>query len=716
MTRKMRLDMNKKSDKVQKSDVENNGAEEYNEEGYESKILDEITQHVSDWISYFNINIKTFKDDKYFTFVDNFSAQQRTELALHGKPILQVNKVYDFVNKIMGEQRQHTAELEVRSLTGEASDDEVKLNQDFLRYVCFNSKSKIAYQTAFGDAITGGYGAIRIRSDYEHIESFNQVPFIEYEKYPEKCIFDSYAQDPTRCDGDFCAYYIMMSKSDFERQWPDIPYPSSFPLQQPIQDFTWGQKDKITVIEYYKKEYFDTNLHKLSDGREVRDEEWKEINSEPEIPSQQNGMSMQSPDAMMSMISNVMSPSRPTIVKTIKKKDHKIVAFKAIFNKIIERKDFPSKELPIVFIPGGICTIEGQDRTLSFIRFAKDAQVFLNYVLIDMAYALKTGRKEKFMGTPENIAGFEEVWKNVANVQGMLPANPDSKTGGMPIPLPSNEIPASYMSIFQQADMAIQSILGFYESNRGMDTMDKSGVAHKEQQRTGSMSVAVFYDNLNRGIEQIGRVIMSMKKVIYDTERTIPIMNQNGKVEHITINKPISGGMIANDMTKGNYDVVIDAGPSAAVQKSQSLDILVQLCGLSPQILPLVADYIGENLSLDSISGIVKRLKTLVPPDVIAMEEGKPPPQQPPNPQMMMAQQQMQIKEKDQQIQQGKLMLEMQKLQSQVQQLEKEIQVTQIKAQTELQKAAIEHNSTMVETTGKIIGSHNDVKRELIKR
>jgi len=708
MARKKRIRLPDENNLVKDSDVDDYDNTEFSSGGTnEQKILDEINDNVKNWSSYYAQNLTNSRIEKYFTFVDNWTAAQRTELILHKKPILQMNKIYDAVNKVLAEQRQNTAELEVKSLNGEAPDDLVKLNQDFLRHICFNSKSRIAYQTAFSDQIVGGFGAFRVRADYETPDSIDQTIFIDPIKDSEKTIFDPFAQDPTRCDGDFCAVYVVMNKKDFERQYPGVPYPSSFPMFTQMGQFSWGLKDQITVIEYYKKERYQFKLHKLSDGRVVRDEEWKRIEATPDFSSQND-------NPLIALFSQ--SIAKPTIIKTITKEDHKIVMFKAIYNQIIERKDFPGRHLPIILVPGGISTIDGLDRTISFVRFARDAQVFHNYLLVDMAFSLQTGRKERFIGTPAQISGFEEIWKNVANVQGMLPANPDPIMGNLPVPIAANEISASYMQLFQQSEMSIQNILGFYEANRGADSVEKSGVAIKEQQRTGNMSVGVFYDNLNRAIEQCGRVVMSMKKEIFDTERKIPTLTQNGKTEHILINQQIAGNLMNNDMTSGEFDVVIAAGPSAAVQKAQSLDILVQLCGLNPNVFPMIADYIGENLSLDSISGIVKRLKTLVPPDVIAAEEGKPPPPPQPNPQLMIAQQQMQLKERDQQLQMEKIQLEQKKIESQLQKLFQEIEITKIKAGAEVQKAAIDHNSKMVETTGKIIGSHNDMKKEVIKR
>lgn len=677
------------------------------------KILDEIDQNINNWISYNNVNFTNFRNDKYFAYVDNWTAQERSELLLHNKPILQMNIVYDSLNKVNGEQRQHTAELEVKSLDGLATDKDIKLNQDWLRHVCFNSKSKIAFQTAFGDATSGGYGAWRIYTDYEHPDSFHQSPFIGMIKDPEKTFFDPYAQDPTKCDGHFCGYYMSMNKADFKKEYPGIPYPESFPVRVQMQDFTWGLKDKITIVEYYKKDYYKFKLHLLNDGRAVRDEEWKEIESQYYQQKQQiqDLVDMVGQEQEQAQQIEQMLPNAPYIVDTKEREDCKIIMYKAIYGKIIEKQVFPWDKLPIIFMQGNCSCIDGQDRLFSFIHYARDAQRFHNYQAIEIAYALKTARREQFLGTPSNIAGLEEVWRNVANQQGMLPAIPDPVTGQMPIKLPPNEVPSTLMALFQQSQQSVQSILGFYEANRGADSMEKSGVAIKEQQRTGNMSVAVFYDNLNRAIEQTGRVLMAMRPHILDTERKIPIMTQNGKSDHVMINQQGAGGVITNDMTKGKYDVVIDAGPSAAVQKAQSLDILIKAASLDPRAPSLVMDYIAENLGLDNLPGIVGRFKTLVPPEVIAKEEGKPLPPQQPDPQQMMMQQQMQMKEKEMQIQMGKLQLEMQKMHIDMQKMETELQTAMIKAQAEVRKAALDHNSAMVETTGKIVSSHHDLQK-----
>jgi hypothetical protein len=88
----------------------------------------------------------------------------------------------------------------------------------------------------------------------------------------------------------------------------------------------------------------------------------------------------------------------------------------------------------------------------------------------------------------------------------------------------------------------------------------------------------------------------------------------------------------------------------------------------NPQTFPLIADLWAKNLDVQFMPQIAERFKTMVPPEILAKEEGKPPPPKQPNPQeQMMAQQQqmmqMEMQEKMAEIQnkQQKLQLEQEK-------------------------------------------------------
>jgi hypothetical protein len=678
----------------------------------DSEIFDEVSKNINAWYEAYSINLENFRLDQNFLFVSQWDSRDYSEFNRLQKPMMTFNKIYDFFKKVVGEQRQNTPDLQVRCMDGDTSQDAIELRADIIRSISYNSKSNIVYQTAFENALAGGFGAMRIITDYEHPKSFNQCIRFERVDNPDRVFFDADAKDPTKADGDFCGYYDVMSKKDFESKYPDTPIPEGYPAFGNIKEFNWMTSDSVSIVEYYRKEYFTFTLHQLSDGTTVTDKELKKKKDEYEsMMMQEDVSSIQSPIVM------------PEVVSSRKSKDYKIMCYKVIKDRILDKSEWPCDQFPIIFCPGDIHVVDGQERTLSFVRFVKDAQRFLNYCGSEIAQAIKNNRREQFLVTPDNISGegLADMWRNPSIQQGALIAKPDSVTGNMPVQLQPPQISPSLLTQFQRAEMDIQSILGYYEANRGASGQELSGVALQERQRTGNMSVAVFFDNLDRMIEQAGRVVLCLLPTIYDTERRVSAQGADGKNKDITINRPIAGGLVENDVTKGRYDVCIESGPSFAVQRENALQLLVQLVSVNPQVFPLVADLIAQNIDIENMPQLVERLRTLVPPNILAQEQGLPPPPpqpQQPDPQMVLAQQNMQIKQaelqlkqqqqqldaasslRQQQIDAAKTELDMQKLQM-------DQNMAGVKAGAEMDKARLNYQANMAASLSKIMGAHN---------
>jgi hypothetical protein len=89
----------------------------------------------------------------------------------------------------------------------------------------------------------------------------------------------------------------------------------------------------------------------------------------------------------------------------------------------------------------------------------------------------------------------------------------------------------------------------------------------------------------------------------------------------------------------------------------------------NPTIFPLIADLWAKNLDVQFMPQIAERFKTLVPPEIIAKEEGKPIPPKPPNPQEMMAQQQMKAQQQQMMMNEQKMHLEEQALMERAEEL-----------------------------------------------
>lgn len=658
----------------------------------ETSVLTEAHKHIGLWEQYWTENRTQGKSDMEFVLRDQWTAIERGEFQRLFKPAMQFNKLYDPIKKIIGEQRRNTPDLKVRSLTGKSTQQEINLRADIVRSIAYHSQNDIVYQTAFANALLCGYGAFEITTEYETSKSFNQV--IRYKPIlnPTQCFFDPHAQMPHKGDGNFCGRYTVMSKDEFYATYPHVEHATSYINPQQLIDFQWETRETITVCDYYVKEWYSKIIYMLDSGEVVDQDEWEEIQK----LYKQAGKKDKDLNAML-------QDSMPTVINERKTEDYRIKHYRLIKDKIIEFNEWPSKYLPIIFVDGDSYYIDGQQYTRSFIRNAKDAQRFLNYLGSEIAGQIKSNRREQWVVTPDNIMGHEQLWRNPEVQMGALVANPDKKTGNMPIKVPPSEIPQSLLLNYQRATADIKEILGFFQANEGSESNEVSGIAVQTRAIQGSMGAYVYFDNLNRAIEQAGRVVLDLLPTIYDTERVVVVAKKDGESQSITVNQQMPDSSIKNPLSAGDYDIEIDTGPSFAVQKAQALQMFIELIRTNPQVFPLVADLIAKNLDLQYMPQVVDRLKTLVPPQILAKEEGKPIPPSPPNPQQQMmamqqkiAEQQLKERAEELRIRQEKHELEKAKLAFDAQKLVTELQNDRVKTQTENNKAELNFTADMM--------------------
>ena len=632
----------------------------------EAEVLKQARDDMVLWDGYFGENSVRGKDDMNFLLRDQWSAVERSEFSRLFKPAMTFNKLYDTTKKVVGEQRKNKPDLMVRSLTGKATQKQIDLRADLVRTISYQSQNDLVYQTAFKQSLMMGYGAFEICLEYENPKSFNQI--IRYELIPDvtRTSFDPTAMKPHKGDGNFCARQYVYTKEEFYATYPNVLNPVSYADPRSLLDFQWETRDTIVVCKYTRKEWYPVKLYLLSDGQAVTELEWDEM---------QDDIKMQTELADASeVVGDIIRKSIPTIVGERMSKDYKIRQYVLTQNQIIEFTDWPSKYLPIIFVDGDSNFINGQQYTRSFIHEAKDAQKFVNYVGSEIAAEIKNRRREQWMGTPDNILGNEQMWRNPELQSGILIAKPDPKTGAMPQKLPPWELSPTLLQQFQRGGQDIREILGFSE-NEALQGHDMSGKARRERKLEGSMSAYVWFDNLNQSIEQGGRVVLDLLPVIAgENERHMVISKADGRTDSITLNKRTGEDangepILENVLDAGNYDIEIDTGPSFAVQKDMALEFFQQTLQANPQVFPLIADLWAKNLDVQYMPQIAERFKTMVPPEILAKEEGKAPPPKQPNPQEIMAQQQMQAQQQQMMMNEQKMHLEEQALQERAEEL-----------------------------------------------
>lgn len=620
----------------------------------EGEVLTTARDDVTKWESYFNENITRGKDDMNFVLRDQWTAVERSEFTRLFKPAMTFNKLYDATKKIAGEQRKNKPDLIVRSLTGKSSQDQINLRADLVRTISYQSENDLVYQTAFKSALMMGFGAFEINLDYKSPKSFERTVRYDIIPDPTRTSFDPTALMPHKGDGNYCARQFVYTKEEFYATFPHVTNPVSYIDPRSLLDFQWETRDTITVCKYSRKEWYPVKLFLLTNGMVVDEQEWEDMQKQNEMVKNLAKDSIVVQDMILDQI--------PSIKAERKTKDYKIRQYLLTQNQIIDYEEWPSKYLPIVFVDGDSNYIQGMQYTRSFIREARDAQKFINYVGSEVAAEIKNRRREQWLGTPDNILGYEQLWRNPELQNGILVAKPDQKTGQMPQKMPPWELSQSLLMQFQRGNQDIKEILGFSEQEALLGR-DVSGKARRERKLEGSMSAYVFFDNLNQAIAQSGRVVMDLlPEIIGDEETSFVVTKPDGKTESVVLNQKV-GDKVINRLESGEYDVEIDTGPSFAVQKDIALEFFQQTLQANPQAFSLIADLWAKNLDIQYMPQMVERFKTLVPPAVLAAENGQPIPPQQPDPQTMLQQQQLQLMQAQIQERQADLQLKAQKLQ-----------------------------------------------------
>jgi len=631
----------------------------------EQDVLTHAGKHLSTWNAYFNENIVRGKDDVNFTIRDQWTAVERSEFTRLFKPAMTFNKLYDSVKKIAGEQRKNKPDLLVRSLTGKATQEQINLRSDLVRTISYQSQNDLVYQTAFKSALMMGFGAFQICLDYESPRSFNKV--IRYEMIPDpiRTVFDPVALKPHKGDGNFCARYYVFSRDEFFATYPYVTNPVSYVDPYMLLDLQWQTRDTINVCDYFVKEWYPLKIYLVQIG-DKRISATEEQLHQLRLDYKSQKEAVEGTEEARKIVAKL----EPIVISERQTQDYDVMHYRMIRNQIIEFSHWPSKQLPLIFVDGDSYYLEGRQYTKSFIHEARDAQKCVNYFGSEIAAEVKNRRREQWIGTPDNIAGYEQEWRNPELQMGMLHAKPDPKTGQMPTKQTAWDLSPAIMQNFQRAGQDIREILGFSE-NEALQGRDMSGKARRERKMEGSMSAYVYFDNMNQAVEQGSRVVNDLLPyIIGEDERTMVVSKKDGRTEPVVINRRGKDDKIENDLGMGDFDVEIDTGPSFAVQKEIALEMFSETIQAYPQAFPLIADLWAGNLDIQQMEQVKDRFKTLVPPQVLAKEEGKEPPPPQPNPQEQMMQMEMQAKQAEIQNKMKEIELKAEKLKLEKQQSE----------------------------------------------
>ena len=571
----------------------------------DADLLDEIRERMKDSSASEAdvMNRASYQDDVRFENGDQWDDKARRDRDEVGRPTVTVNKCAPVVKQILGDARQNKISIKVKAVDGDSDPKVARIYDGLISNIEKVSSADTVYDTSLGFAVRGGYGYFRIITEYSDEDAFDQDIKFKRIVNPLSVYDDPECQNLDRSDRGWCFVTDTQTKESFKKEYPDSKIASGIEVGLGDQEKTWLADGTVMVAEYFRVVKIPEMLYLLETGKTLRESVIKKNGAEV-IEDELN------PGKKLLMIGNDVIG---TIVKERKTKYPKVEWYKTNGFEILEGPiEFPSKYIPVVFVPGDEVWVEGKQILRSAIKWAKDPNRIYNWARSTAIETMAAAPRQPWLVTPGMIKGYEKFWEqanrkplpyllyNVDNGQ-----IPQRQMGAIP------DGGATQESMMSSDD--IKSTTGIFDASLGAAGNETSGKAIIARQRQGDIGSFVFIDNLVSALEYAARVLVDMIPRVYDTKRIVRLLNPDGSEGWETINEihidPMTGDeTLLNDISVGKFDVAVTAGPSYSTKRQEAADQMLQLVSAAPEYRAILVPKIVKGLDFDGAEELSKEM------------------------------------------------------------------------------------------------------------
>ena len=566
-------------------------------------------------------------DDLKFAGGDQWPVEIQNSRQLESRPFLTINKIDAYCRQIANSQRQQRPRIKAHGMNTDSDEKMAEIITGICRHIEEQSDADAAYDNAFDFAVRMGWGYWRITTDYVRPDSFDQEIYIKRIENPFMVYFDPNSNEPDGSDAEKCLITEVVSKEVFRKMYPDAETDAGFtPRGTGDSQSEWITKEDIRIAEYFYTEYKHTKLVLLSDGTTVY---------EDEMPSQ---------DVMLA--AGIYEVSRRITVKK------QIKWCKLTGMQILEKRDWAGKYIPVVPVYGQQLIVDSKKKKFGLTRMAKDPQRMYNFWSTALTESVALAPKAKWLLAEGQDEGHEDEW-NQANIKSMpvlryKQTDSEGRPANAPTRLQPEPPPVGITTALEGLNADLMAVVGIYDPSM-LPQGNQSGKAIQGQQSQVDMTNFHYYDNLTRSIKQTGRIILDLIPHVYDSERALRIIGDDGKGEIVNLNQKTQDEQgvekILNDVTVGQYDVVMETGPGYNSKRQEAVESMVQMLGIDPQLMQQAGDLVFRNMDFPGADIIADRLAAANP---LAQIDDKS--EIPPQAQMMIKQGQATIQQLQQQI------------------------------------------------------------------
>lgn len=592
-----------------------------------------------------SLNRSEMVDDLRFKVgLGHWPAKLKKRRERAGRPCEIINLVPGQIDLTMGELKQNKISAKILPTNKPATKKLADIIEGLIRNIEVQSAADIAIDTATEQMVDCGYGCLRIVEEYCDGDVFNKRLRIKRMKNQFAAYFDPSAEEWDKRDGRFAFVVEDISETEYKKRYPGHT-PVNWPISgvgDKLKRWWYGEKT-IRVAEYWVKVPKNKTYYLLSDLRVVLKEDWDKIKDElkakEKIVYKDSEEMIQYADKEEDVPAEfqetmVVINECPTIKSEHTVPGHDVIQYIVDGGQVLSGPNkWKGRYIPIVPMYGKQTHIEGRDFIRGQIRNAKGPQRLYNYERNAEIERVAMAKVPTVVMTPEQLEDHEDSWSIESNsrvgvynhVQGQaapqFPAPPQASSGNI-----------------QQALAAvddIKSTTSIFDATRGARSNETSGLAINARKSQSNIANFAYTDNRVRSARYMYEILLDMIPRTYTKERQEVILGADGVDKLVTINQvetDIKTGeeVIVNDITLGQYGVVVSVGPYYETQRMEFADKSIQLARFVPLVGQVGADLIVNSFGIHDSDKLSERIRRAMPPHITA-EEGEEIEQEPPS-------------------------------------------------------------------------------------
>ena len=497
---------------------------------------------------------KATKCDRFF-LGDQWDPAVKAELAAVNRPAMTINKIMSTVSNVMGEQINNRAEISFRPQSGAPSETAEALTKVF-KQISDNNKLDWLRSDMFADGIITSRGFLDVRIDHnDHMQGEVRIAKLN----PKNVVIDPDGEDydPDTWSDVFTTKWVTADDIAVLYNEEDAEYLRTRDASQS----PYG----VDSIQEHRDRFGDPHGPTYADGQDntnvVRnlrliERQYRMLDRQKHFVSQDGDTRPVPKDFTPERIKQFQTMfGLEVIVKLVRR-----IRWTVICDSVVLHDDWsPYKHFTIVpYFPHF-----RHGSTLGLVENLLDPQEVLNKVTSQELHVINTTANSGYKvraGALVNMT-VEELERKGAQTGLVIEVNGDPDKDVQKIA--PNQVPTGLDRISYKAEESIKTISGVSDSMQGFDREDVAAKAIQAKRQAGSTNLVKPLDSLTRTDHILARNVLDLVQEFYTEERLITITKNSmtGETEDFAVNQPTPEGTIVNDLTLGEYAVVVSSVP-----------------------------------------------------------------------------------------------------------------------------------------------------------